>query len=130
LISVGRDQPLIDLSLVDAMELRESFGWTGERNLYNELKTFWIIRSPQSVSPLDFSAWKDYWGSDASGSANTAIRWVGELKPAEFHKLDLKDVELATSGGPNPAVDAATDGADLGARLDVLPALPKIDLGN
>ncbi len=125
LISVGRDQPLIDLTLSEAMELRRSFEWSGERNLYNDLKTFWIIRSRENVSMLDFAAWKEFWGSDLSGSANTAIRWVGDLRAQTLSELRLNDVELATSGGPNPAVNAATDGTDLGAPLDALPALPE-----
>lgn len=127
LISVGKEQPLVSLSLNDAMETRESLVWTGERNHYNEVKTFWLIQSRQSMTPLDFNAWKEFWDSDSFGSANAAVRWVGNIRSLPMHEITLNDVRLADSGGPNPAMNAATDGTDLGAPLDDLSAPAKVD---
>jgi len=129
LISVGRDQPLVDLSGGDEMELRDTFAWSGERNFYHDIQSFWVIRSRQNTAPmpLDFVAWKEYWGSDNSGSENAPIRWVSEVRSLSLQDVTLADIALTTSGGPNPAASAATDGTDLGVPLDRMPIPPRID---
>jgi hypothetical protein len=130
LISVGPEQPLVDLAGGDEMELRDSFTWSGERNFYNDVKAFWVIRSRQNVSPkpLNFSAWREYWKSDRSGTENGSIRWVSPVRTTPLSDLTPADVALATSGGPNPAIGAAADGSDLGAPLDILPTPPKVEV--
>lgn len=129
LISVGPAQALVDLAGGNAMELRDSFTWVGERNFYHEIKAFWMIRSRQGLAPepLNFAAWKEYWKSDRSGTENAPIRWIGNIRTTPLHELSLADVALATSGGPNPAIGAATDGSDLGAPLDSLPMPPRTE---
>jgi serine/threonine-protein kinase len=127
LISVGRDQPLIDLSGgSDAMEVRDSFVWSGERNVYDDVRAFWVIRSRQGVNPLDFFAWKEMWGGEASGSSNGPIRWRHSVRQVALQDVLPEHAALEANGAPNPAIKGAADGTDLGAPLDDLPVPPAI----
>jgi serine/threonine-protein kinase len=127
LISVGREIPLVDLSgSGDAMEIRDSFVWSGERNGYDDIRAFWVIRSLQNVNPpLDFHAWRELWGGEASGSWNGPIRWRQSVRQLALQHFLPEQAALEPNPAINPAISGAADGTDLGAPLDELPVPPQ-----
>ena len=128
LISVGRDHPMVDLSGAgDAMELRDSFVWSGERNGYDDVAAFWVIRSRQNVNPLDFAAWKELWGGEATGSWNEPIRWKQPVRQLTLQTVTPNHAALEENANLNPAIKGAADGSDLGAPLEQLPVPPELD---
>ncbi len=129
LISVGQEQPLVDLSVGEEMDYREMFAWSRERNFYHDVKAFWTIRTRQNGSPqpLNFTAWKEYWKSDLTGTENSPIQWASNIRSTSPQDLKLADVTLSTAGGPNRAIRGATDGTDLGAPIDQLRMPPRLD---
>ena len=126
LISIGRDQPLVELAGNNTMELSDSFKWSGKRNGYDDIRTFWV--SQKSVS-LDFAAWKGQWGGETAGSSNTPIRWQTPMPYPAWQDLTPAAAALESTGTPNPAIEAADDGTDLGAPLDNLPSPPDLAPG-
>jgi len=132
LLSVGRDQPLVDLSLGgDAMALKDAFKWQGERNFYDAINSFLVIRSRQAFGtpdrPLDYEAWKSQWGGETSRLGNAPIRFQVDPRQTVLHNLTTSDISLESRDTINPAVEGADDGTDLGAPLDKVPTAPRLD---
>lgn len=130
LFSCGQSNALIysDLS-VNAEDARRQLVWRGERNYYDGQFEFWQIEDSQEV--LDFEQWRTAWGPAREvGPNNVQVQWdtvlpAGEDIGAAFTLLERASFSLvpATEDAPNPAVDGATDGRDVGCNLTVLPVL-------
>jgi serine/threonine-protein kinase len=123
LISIGKEQPLVEIAGNNTMELNDSFKWSGKRNGYDGIQSFWV--SQKNVT-LDFSAWKSLWGGETTGSVNSAIRWQNPDRSRAGQDVRPADVFLESTER-NPAVEAADDGTNLGAPLEKLPVPPSLD---
>ena len=53
---------------------RRRFVWSGERNFYQDVDSFWTVRSLDPETPpdmMDFEAWKAYWGPSRENQPST-----------------------------------------------------------
>lgn len=117
-----------DLS-VSGVDARRQLLWRGERNFYDAQFQFWQIEDSQEV--LDFDQWRTMWGAAREvGPNNVAIQWQAAVPTSEdpdtgFSTLGTENFSLIPSSddAPNPAVDGATDGSDVGCDLSTIQAL-------
>jgi hypothetical protein len=119
------DVPLVAMSgQLNMGEFRELLSWNGFDNFYERFETFWKIEPARSLagfSDFDYSAWKNYWGTAATGGALEA-RIIGRsYLDRPLVDIEPRDVALVGGAGSNPAAEAAPDGSDAGADHSRLP---------
>lgn len=114
---------------VNGEDARRQLLWRGERNFYDSQVAFWQIEDLQEF--IDFEQWRTNWGPAREvGPNNAGIQWqtpVPAVEDAEF-SFDAVDSSVfalmpVTEEAPNPAVDGATDGSNVGCDLAPLPIL-------
>lgn len=117
------------ISMIDAsdlMEMQRRFVWTGDRNHYDGLATFWQLGGRLGLATsrqLNFEDWRNYWGSgEGSGSINTPVKWRTRAADnsgpviAAWPNVDYSTVELDVVANPTTRVP--------GAPLSNLPGIP------
>ncbi len=109
--------------------LLERIQWDGDRNFYEGVEVFWLVRSLEAASGervMDFAAWQDYWGPQRETlprlDAAVLAGMPPALEPTHSHVPD--DYALDTAQAGNPAVGAAADAQDAGFQAGRLPPLP------
>lgn len=119
-VSCPKDRPLLDQQVpVEAMEFRKSVKWVDEANVFDDIATFWSVRSSLSANApktWDFMAWKSYW-SAGEESRNLTIPWRREWRRQPWSELTKDDARF----DPLPENLAAPADVVPGAPLDQLP---------
>lgn len=126
IISCPPDKPLVEQQIpLEVMEFRKSLLWVGEANVFDNLKTFWLVQTTASgAAPQgwDFAAWRNYWGAgESSGSRNVELTWKRDWRQRPWSELTRDDgrfdaLPASSASGNNPA--------DWGAPLEALPMDP------
>ncbi|HBO45046.1 MAG TPA: hypothetical protein DD670_14175 [Planctomycetaceae bacterium] len=118
---------LIELLGEYPYNLSEWFTWTGNRNGYFGSSIFQRMDNlTQHLPPevLDFQGWLDRWpGNDIHsqwGRIDFVVPFDSGRSPDSFTAADFR----LTDSRENWARGGASDGTDLGAALDRLPAVP------
>ena len=130
IFAAGTATPLIAMTgETDAEDFRRLLRrWNGEKNFYDQFKTFWSITSDQGTSEidaLDFDNWKRVWGPDnVVGSQNTSLVWKKAWQAKKLNSISAAELVLDDTADDNPAVGATSDGSDAGADLSTLPDFP------
>ncbi len=123
-ISCPKDRPLLDqLVPVEVMEFRKSVKWVDEANVFDDIPSFWSVRSSLSASApksWDFLAWKSYWGGGEE-SRNLVIPWRHDWRREPWSEISKDDARF-DSLPENLTVPVETPGAP----LDQLPLEPAV----
>jgi serine/threonine protein kinase len=129
LITRGRAPLVEQRGWDDVEEYMSRCQWSGERDFFDGFDTYWQILStaPQSTPrEMSFAVWRDLWAGRLKSVSNAPLAWKSPPSPTRpFHTHKPADYVLDSSVIGNPAIRAATDGADAGfveARLPVPPA--------
>ncbi len=125
IVACPKDRPLLDqLVPVEVMEFRKSVKWVDEANVFDDIQSFWSVRSSLSASApkiWDFMAWKSYW-SAGEESRNIAIPWRRDWRKQPWSELTKDDARF----DPLPENLAAPVEPTPGAPLDQLPLEPAV----
>ncbi|MEN6559006.1 MAG: hypothetical protein ABFC54_12595, partial [Thermoguttaceae bacterium] len=81
ILIVGPGSSLIEQEgTVSAEDFRQRFIWSGDRNFYQEVGTFWTIRNLDFEQPpetMNFEAWETYWGPSREIQPSIAtLKWL------------------------------------------------------
>lgn len=124
LFSCPPDRPLLDQQVpVDILEYRKSVSWVDEANVFDDLQTFWSMRSALgTASPQrwDFLAWKSHWGA-GEDSRNLAVPWRQPWRRQTWSQLTKYDARF----DPLPE-NLAAPVEPPGAPLESLPQEPSV----
>jgi len=116
---------LVELSGTDSSEDCQAWlEWNGVRNFYQGWNAFWSFLSADSRTPqtIDFNGWLARWGQRESLAESNQVLW--RKRPADdraAHTLLPADFALNESATPNPARQAASDGDDVGMKVETIP---------
>lgn len=125
MISCPKDRPLLEqLVPVEAMEFRKSVKWVDEANVFDDIQTFWSVRSSLSAATpktWDFLAWKSYWTAGEE-SRNLTIPWRRDWRRQIWSELTRDDARF----DPLPENLAVPADVVPGAPLDQLPLEPAL----
>jgi len=120
------DVPLVAMSgQLNMGEFRELLSWNGSDNFYERFETFWKIepaRSLSGFSDFDYNAWKNYWGTAATGGSLESRIISRSYLNRPLASIEPRDVALIGRAGRNPAAEAAPDQSDAGVDHSRLPA--------
>jgi serine/threonine-protein kinase len=113
--------PLIAMTgNAETANFRELLRWSGAKNFYDRLDTFWSIApGVLSAEPveLDFEAWKETWGAGAEVDAdNSGIVWRKPWRVKNRSEITSADLEL-DHVTTTPSAFESTDDSDVGADL-------------
>ncbi|WP_166820394.1 serine/threonine-protein kinase [Thalassoroseus pseudoceratinae] len=101
--------------------------WNGQRNFYHGYEMFWSGDAADFVS-RDFEMWKRTWTQSTAGreigAQNGEFEWSGMWDRMESSSVAPADLTLDDQTLGNPAISGATDGTNVGAPLQSLPAPP------
>jgi serine/threonine protein kinase len=102
--------------------------WQGDRNFYEGLHVFLLIRRGLDVPPrqIDFAQWQELWTPPSRGHENLprsgVVRWRTPVPPDRPTEVQAPaDYALADLDVENPARGGATDGSDVGFLHDTWP---------
>lgn len=116
IILTSPGSPLIEQ--VGTAGVEKSFVWNGNRNYYQDVNVFWMLRNIDSqIAPevMTFENWKTHWGpsreNQASRSSLSWRRLPSTDQPLHAHTAADYSLEDAPAGAP-------------GLRADRLPRLP------
>jgi serine/threonine-protein kinase len=106
---------------------RERFTWNGDRNYYQDVDVFWMVRTPDSQLVPDvmtFGGWKAYWGPSRENQPSRApLAWrKSPNADRPLHAHTAADYTLE-----DPTFNDASSGAP-GFRGHRLPPLPSDSL--
>jgi hypothetical protein len=110
--------------------LKSHLTWTGERNLYEGLQTFWKISGEQdrqqAQESMDQSDWQGHWNNGelpATHDRDRPLGWVTRLEEntRPWHEHVPRDYALSPL---SQASRKADDAGDIGFRLKELPNPP------
>jgi serine/threonine-protein kinase len=124
-IFAGRDSAMIEQTGSDSYEtLKGQLNWNADRCLYDGFATLWRLQGADALQEHNFSRWKSHWAGREFQTAARPVGWARLPLPAEraMHTYRTADFELRLFD--SPAIEAASDGLDVGAILDELPLLP------
>lgn len=123
------NNPLIAMRGDSDLEVYEGlFRWEGSKNFFDGFDMFWDV-STNEFMPRNFEAWLKESNTNETKSQNGGVVWKGRWATMEFPSITAEDIALDRDPEVNnPAVDAATDGRDVGADLKSLPPVPHRDL--
>ena len=124
-------------SLIEQIEVAgletggEALAWNGDRNFYEGFESFWTIRPAGVGAPpvrvLSFDQWREHWGPQRENMPQwNRVQWrqlPSADRPAHAH-IPADYALSPPSASPNPALGAASDGGNVGAAMDRLPAPP------
>ncbi len=126
------DAPLFDLKgVLDPETSLEQFVFTGDRNFYEGVdsasdKIYWRMSLDDgTVSQLNFTEWKRYWGKQDLVSKEGMVKWKQLPDPkVPVSQRSSDDYRLGAS--PNPALKSgpAFDNSDAGVQMELLPQFP------
>ncbi|HET6422484.1 MAG TPA: serine/threonine-protein kinase [Planctomycetaceae bacterium] len=126
LFSCPPDRPLLDQQVpVEIMEFRKAVTWVDEANVFDDLQTFWSVRSSVgTASPQrwDFLAWKSHWGA-GEDSRNLPIPWRQPWRRQPWSQLTKYDARF----DPLPE-NLAAPIEPPGASLESLPPEPTVSI--
>ena len=123
------DVPLITMvGTSEASFYQGLLAWNGQNNIYDGFERLWRIESTTSVDVVEFdlSFWSSYWSMNEQGREKNALAthsiWADDTWQAKaIEHVLLSDLALDRRlGVENSAIDAASDGADLGVDLRLL----------
>lgn len=123
--------PLLEqLGTPPGAALQSLVRWNGERNFYQGFAVFWrtaTATGETAVEQLGFDDWQALWGPDRETLPSWGqVQWHGLPGPEQtLCERQPSDYRLADNGIDNPALGAASDGANAGAQLDRLPRFPE-----
>jgi hypothetical protein len=103
--------------------------WRGDRNFYEGLSCFRLVRDWSSSTPLEqipFDAWTPFWDSEPENSpVFDRVQWRRLPDPNRpVHAHTPADYLLDESSPDNPALGAADYGDHAGMAAGRLPTLP------
>lgn len=105
------NHPLVAM-LDDLMEMQRRFVWTGDRNHYDSLGTFWQLGGRPGTPPakqVPFEVWQNTWeNGDETNSSNAPIKWRNVPPRRGWTKIDATSVELDPMATPAGQVVGAT----------------------
>ncbi len=124
ILTTASGMPQIEQEGVDDVDAcRQRFSWSGNRNLYEDVEVFWIVRNRDPETPPDvmtFDAWKTYWGPSREIDP--------QVEPQPWKSLPDAERPLHAQGPADYTLDDAMFDADPserpGCRIDRLPQLP------
>ncbi len=126
LISCPPDRPMIDQQVpVEIMEFRKAVTWVDEANVFDDIQTFWSVRSAvATASPQrwDFLAWKSHWGA-GEDSRNLPVPWRHAWRQQPWSQMTKFDARFE----PLPEIPTAPVEAP-GAPLELLPLEPAVNI--
>ncbi len=128
IISTPTGDPLISMSgNLPAAEYRRMLAWSGQKNFYDQVRSFWTTTSTQAGKDqpevLDFAGWQKFWGPAADVDPRaTPVIWRVYWESRSFADLSPADFALDRASN-NPAVSGASTRNDAGADLDALQKL-------
>lgn len=122
--------PLIDQQRVDPADVfQEQLTWTGERNFYLgfDRTVFWRVTdvtNSTQVKQFTYDQWREHWGAQGELLSQTDhVQWRALPAVDEpAHAQHAYDFALAEGNVAQPARGGASDGADVGQLLHLLPA--------
>jgi hypothetical protein len=125
------DTPLILQQGYDSLaNLKSHLTWTGERNIYEGLRTFWKISGEQdrqqAQESMDQSGWQGHWNNGelpATHDRDRPLGWVTqpEENTRPWHEHIPRDYILSAD---SQAARKADDAGDIGFRPKELPPPP------
>lgn len=125
IVACPKDRPLLEQSVpVEAMEFRKSVKWVDEANVFDDIQTFWSVRSSLTAATpktWDFFAWKSYWNAGEE-SRNLAVPWRRDWRRQPWSELTKDDARFDSL----PENLAAPADVIPGAPLDQLPLEPAV----
>lgn len=126
LFSCPADRPLLDQQVpVEIMEFRKAVTWVDEANVFDDIQTFWSVRSSVgTASPQrwDFLAWKSHWGA-GEDSRNIPVPWRQRWREQPWSQLTKYDARF----DPLPE-NLAAPVEPPGAVLESLPPEPTVNV--
>lgn len=110
---------------------RKRILWNAERNFYEGVDAFWVVRGVDPQSPaelMNFDAWLAYWGPSSENQPTRGrVAWQKLPEPDRpFHLHTPADYALNEATEGNAALKAASDGQNAGCQTALLPALPPL----
>lgn len=116
-------QPLIDQSgNVPAESFRGLLSWSGQKNFFQGVKTFWRIAPTvmmATTEEFDLASWQRHWGAAALSSFAGDVRLEGGVAGGTTAPWDATLADFALQFD-SPAIGAAADNSDAGADLSKL----------
>jgi hypothetical protein len=114
--------PLIEQEGAAGVEnFRQRLIWSGNRNYYQDIDIFWMVRSADPETPpevMTFDAWKTYWGESRENQPSTErLAWK---KPSDSGRPLHAHAPVDYTLEEPPADDAGVPGV----RADRLPQFP------
>lgn len=113
IIITSPETPLVEQQgIVSVEKSRERFVWSGDRNHYQDVDVFWLVRTLDAQSAPDvmtFNGWKTYWGPSRENQPNRSpLTWrksPNSDRPPHSHTAadyTLEDPTLndASNGAP------------------------------
>jgi len=115
-------------------DFHELLFWVGQNNFYDRYQTLWSIASTQDAAGrnenLDSAAWRRWTEATESNPQFDSVVWKRrQWMTRPFAMLTAGDFALDKQVASNPAVAAASDFTDAGAKLDLLPESAAISAG-
>ena len=120
---------IVQLDPATSLDLEGTLSWSGDRNFYEGVETFWKrtpATEPDSGQQLALANWQSYWGK-----SRETLPYLNAVVWQKAPPVDLPicrqvpaDYALSTTSAINPARDSASDGLDAGCLSYLLPALP------
>ncbi len=125
IVACPKDRPLLEQTVpVEAMEFRKTVKWVDEANVFDDIQTFWSVRSSLTAATpktWDFMAWKSYW-SAGEESRNLTVPWRRDWRRQAWSELTKEEARF----DPLPENLAAPADVVPGAPLDQLPLEPAV----
>lgn len=103
----------------DDADFRTLLLWSGEKNFYDQYRSFWSL--PSTPEGSDFERWKRDWEPTVVGASNARISWKELWNVLNFAEILPSDLSLDRTVSDNPPLAGATDGTNAGADLLQLP---------
>jgi eukaryotic-like serine/threonine-protein kinase len=124
IILTARNSPLVEQEGTASLEKsRQRFVWNGDRNFYQDVDVFWVVRNVDSrgaPEAMSFEGWKTHWGpSRENQPSRDPLLWrrsPNADRPLHAHTASDYSLE-------DPTFNDAAQGAP-GFRADRLPPLP------
>lgn len=133
IFSTESSEPFVRMSgNLELDDFQKLLTWDGSMNFYEAFQVFWHIKPTMNADDLQqvaFENWKQLWQQSDPGAENGAvlrsIAWSSNWRLGKsLRELNVSDLRLdASTGIENPALNGATDGTNVGADIDRLPAL-------
>ena len=124
IIMTARGAPLVEQEgTVGLDKSRQQFLWKGDRNYYQDVDVFWMVRNMDSriaAEAMNFEDWKTHWGTSRENQpSRDPLAWrrsPNADRPLHAHNAGDYSLE-------DPTFNDASGGAP-GFRADRLPPLP------